>query len=79
MIDEIGKNVGGKVKDDFEDRKMGHKGKSREREIKKEMNNGGEGTYPIGNGTTHTGDHGNTAPVSKANHLLGNGQCPVLG
>lgn len=32
---------------------------------------GGMGTYPIGNGTTHRGDHGNAATVAKANHLLG--------
>ena len=33
------------------------------------------GTYPIGNCTAHTGNHGNAAPVSKANHLLGHGLC----
>jgi hypothetical protein len=33
----------------------------------------GVGTYPIGNGAAHTGDHGDAATVSEANHLLGNG------
>ena len=34
---------------------------------------GGVGTYPIGNGATHTGDHGDATAVAKANHLLGHG------
>lgn len=32
---------------------------------------GGVGTYPIGNGATHRGDHGNATSVTEANHLLG--------
>lgn len=35
----------------------------------------GWGTYPIGNCAAHTGDHGNAASVSKANHLLGHSLC----
>jgi hypothetical protein len=31
---------------------------------------GGVGTYAIGNGTAHRGDHSDTTSVSKANHLL---------
>lgn len=39
--------------------------------VKGRNKDGGVGTYPIGNGATHTGDHGDTTAVPKANHLLG--------